>query len=607
MNGVSYSRERRALLLYAAFGLFFLVLVVRLLLIQTAEHEKYYKMSEDNRIRLVPEVAFRGDIYDRYGRVIVENRPSYTISAIPNEIDNIDSISSKLADLVPLGKNEIAEKIRSKKFLRYQPIKIARSVSFETVCIIEENADKFPGIIFQLEPARKYPQEGVLSHAVGYTSEVTEKELREMKGEGVNYGTDIGREGLEKYWDRYLRGKDGLTYLEITAEGKILGDLQGRDNIPPEPGMDVQLALDYELQNYALSLFADTVAGALVALDPRNGEVLTFVSVPAYDANMFTGVLRKKDWDRLVSDPHKPLLNRIIKGEYPPASTYKLIVSGAGLEEGIIEPETKFAPCTGGYRFGNRVFKCWNLSGHGKLGVIGSIIQSCDVYFYQLGHKLGLEKFAEYSRKCGFGSKTGIDVPGEMAGLVPDADWYDNKLGKGKWPISVIINLSIGQGEVLVTPLQLANFYAAVANGGTLYRPHLMRMAFSKNDTVYAKIEKIGQLPFTDSTLAILREASVGVLYDPHGTARGSRIKGIKLGGTPGTAKNPHGNEHALFCAYAPVENPIIAVACIVENAGHGSEEAAPIVSRVVRHYLEKNGLIPDPDSLQNMASREAQ
>jgi penicillin-binding protein 2 len=339
-----------------------------------------------------------------------------------------------------------------------------------------------------------------------------------------------------------------------------------------------------------------------VAIDPNNGEILAFVSVPAFDANMFAGVLRKKDWDRLVSDPHKPLLNRIIKGEYPPASTYKLIVAGAGLEEGIIEADTKFASCTGGYRFGNRVFKCWNLSGHGKLGVIDAIIQSCDVYFYQMGQKLGLEKFAEYSRKCGFGSLTGIDVPGEMDGLVPDKDWYDRKLGKGKWPISVIINLSIGQGEVLTTPLQLANFYAALANGGTLYKPHLMRMAFNDKDTTHYKVETISHLPFSDSTMAILKEAAVGVLYDERGTARGSKIKGIKFGGKTGTAQNPHGNEHALFCAFAPLENPVIAVACIAENAGHGSEAAAPIVSKMIYHYLEKHGLIPDPDSVQNIA-----
>jgi penicillin-binding protein 2 len=600
----SFSRENRAHILVLIFGLFLFALAGRLFVMQTVEHEKYYLMSEENRIRIVPEVAFRGIIYDRNGEVIVENRPLYTISAIPNEIEDVQKISAQLARVLSLSAEEISDRIHAKRFLRYRPVRIARGVSFETICRIEENADKYPGIIFQLEPARKYPPNGLISHAAGYTGEISEEELEKLKGQGINRGTDIGRDGIEKYWDNYLRGRDGISYFEITAEGKIVGDLPQHENIPAAPGRDMILSLDYELQEYAASVFADTLSGACVAVDPRNGEVLVFVSVPSYDANLFSGVTSQEDLNAVLTNPQKPLLNRVIKGVYPPASTYKLMVAGAGLEEGVIDRNTKFAACRGGYRFGNRIFHCWYAPGHGSMGVVDAIIQSCDIYFYQMGQKLGLEKFAEYSRKCGFGSRTGIDIPGEQSGLVPDQDWYDRKYGRGKWPVSVILNLSIGQGEVLATPLQMANFYAALGNGGTLYRPHLLRKAFTRKDTAVTKIEIIGHLPFSDSTLAILKEACVGVLYGEHGTARGSKIEGIKFGGKTGTAQNPHGDEHAWFCAYAPAENPIIAVAVIAENAGHGSEAAAPIVSKIIRRYLEKINIIMPIDTTGNMTVR---
>jgi penicillin-binding protein 2 len=597
MTQLSLTSENRIRILGAVFGFLIFVLAARLFLMQTVEYAKYYKESEENRIRVVPETAFRGIVYDRNGEVIAENRPSYAVFAIPSEIDDIGRISNLLSEILAIPDSVIAERISSQRFRRYQPIRIARSVDFETVCKIEENATSYPGIIFQLEPARKYPPDGIISHAIGYTSEVSEKEYERLKDEGVSPSTEIGREGIEKYWDRYLRGRDGVNYYEITAEGKILGHLEEKEDEPADPGRDIVLSLDYELQQYAASLFADTLAGACVALDPRDGGVLTFVSMPTYDVNLFTGVLKKSDWDELITNEQKPLLNRAIKGEYPPGSTYKLVLAGAGLEEGIITRNTKFAACTGGYRYGNRIFHCWYGGGHGSLGVVDAIIQSCDVYFYQMGQKLGYDKFADYSRKCGFGAKTGIDIPGEMSGLVPDVAWYDRRYGKGKWPQSLIINLSIGQGEILVTPLQLANFYAALGNGGGLYRPHFLKAVIEGRDTIANKVETIGHLPFSPATLATLKEACVGVLYSEHGTARSSRIEGIKFGGKTGTAQNPHGDEHAWFCAFAPADNPIIAVSVIVEQAGHGSTAAAPIVSKVIRHYLEKKGMIPVIDT----------
>jgi len=602
MNDLSFSLEGRYRLLMAVLVLMLFLLGLRLLIMQTLEYEKYHLMSEENRIRIVPEVALRGVIYDRWGKVIVENRPSYTLSAIPMEIRNLEGTAQQLSSLLSFPAEEIGQKISSQRSQRYHPVRIVRSVDFETVCQIEENADKYPGIIFQIEPTRKYPPRGIVSHVIGYTSEVSEKELEVLQSQGIGRGDDIGREGLEKFWDKYLRGRDGLTYLEITAEGKILGGMEDRQDVPPVPGHDVVIGLDYDLQQFAVSLFSDSLSGACVALDPRNGEILVFVSLPTFDANLFTEILRPEDWRGLISDPRRPLLNRVIKGEYPPGSTYKLVMAGAALEEGLITPETRFSACHGGYRFGNRVFHCWYAPGHGSLGVVDAIIQSCDIYFYQLGQKIGLAKFADYSRKCGFGAATGVDIPGEMRGFLPDAGGYVQRYGKGKWPVSTIINMTIGQGEILVTPLQLANFYAALGNGGILYKPHLLKKAFRQSDTIEIKPEIIGQLPFSPHTLAILKAGCVGVLYGDRGTARGSKIRGIEFGGKTGTAQNPHGNEHAWFVAFAPAENPIIAVVVLVEQAGHGSEAAAPIASKIIRHYLEKNGILaPPPDSAATM------
>ncbi|NIP44847.1 MAG: penicillin-binding protein 2, partial [candidate division Zixibacteria bacterium] len=420
MTDLSLTSENRAHILGLIFGVFLLILTVRLFVMQTLEHAKYVEKAEKNRIRIVPEIAFRGIIYDRNGEVIVKNRPSYTVSAIPKEIDNIEAVARNLSEILSIPDSVLAQRISAERFRRYRPIRIARSVSFETVCKIEENPSKYPGIIFQLEPAREYLGDGIISHAVGYTGEISENELASDTIKDVNLGTDLGREGIEKTYDKLLRGRNGESHWEITAEGKILGSLEEMDDKPAVPGKDLVLSLDYELQQYAASLFEDTLAGTCVALDPRNGEILAFVSVPTYDANIFTGVLKKEDWDQLLANEKKPLLNRVIKGEYPPGSTYKLLVAGAALEEGIINRNTIYAPCRGGYKYGNRTYRCWDLGGHGSLGVVGAIIQSCDVYFYQMGQMLGYEKFAEYSRKCGFGSKTGVDMPGEMSGLVPD-------------------------------------------------------------------------------------------------------------------------------------------------------------------------------------------
>lgn len=589
-----YSRTLRASVIAALFATLIVLLIGRMFFMQTFQHNSYLEISEENRIRIVPEIAIRGKVSDRDGRLIVDNRPSYVVAAVPNEVSDIEMIASNLSSLLDIPAERIATKVTSSRYRRHQPVRLKRDAPFDVVCKIEEASDNYPGVVLQLGQSRNYPPDGSTAHLLGYLSEVTESELDELRGKGFHSGSLIGRKGIEKRYDNFLRGVDGTRFLEVSAEGKIIGALKERDPIEPVPGYDVRLSIDYDLQVYGESLFGDTLVGSIVALDPRTGSVLAFISQPSFDANLFTGPLSEEDWQRLSTDERHPLLNRCIQATYPPGSIFKAAVAAAALESGTITEHTRFLACSGGYRYGNRVFKCHKLSGHGVMAVVDAIAASCDVYFYQLGRELGLERFAEYSRKCGFGQRTGIDLADEASGLIPDVEYYDRRFGEGKWPKSLILNLSIGQGEILVTPLQMAVFYAALANGGSILRPHALHSLVTPEGEIVKEPEQVGTLPFSASTLNIVRRGLVDVVNGEHGTAHLAQVKGTVVAGKTGTAQNPHGNEHAWFCAYAPADNPVIAVACIVENAGHGGAVAAPMVARIIEKRLKSIGIIQD-------------
>jgi penicillin-binding protein 2 len=314
------------------------------------------------------------------------------------------------------------------------------------------------------------------------------------------------------------------------------------------------------------------------------------VSKPSKDANMFSTVIPDSLWETILADTTDPLLNRPLDGLYPPGSTFKLAIAGAGLELGLIDRRTQFAPCLGGYQFGNRFFRCWHAPGHGRLGIISAIEQSCDVYFYQLGYKLGLEEFHRFSLTCGFAAKTGIDLPQEASGNIPNKAWYDRHIGEKQWTQAVLLNLGIGQGEILVTPLQVAQFFCGLANEGKIYRPHFLKATIGSDgrETIRGG-ELVSVLPFSPETIAILKEGLFRVVHGEHGTARGSRIRGVTMAGKTGTAQNPHGENHSWFVGFAPVENPEIVVCVIVENAGHGSDVAAPAVRDIIKAYTDKH------------------
>jgi len=593
---------KRATILLGVCGVVLLMLVGRLFFLQAVKGGYYGRVSEENRIRLLTLPASRGEITDRNGRIIATNRPSYTAFLIPYEMmealpernsrlpdQGMASLTHKLAVSLGLDTSYLEQKLKSKRLLGYEPIKLKKDVDFRTVCVIEEQNEDLPGVIYQVEPTRKYLEAGWVGHVVGYVNEFSKKELHEGSVQkGFRLGGVIGRKGLEKQYDDMLRGKDGATFLEVTARGKILGPLEEKKPDPPANGWDLGLTIDLDLQAAAESALVDCPSAAVVALDPKSGGILALVSKPGVDANLFAGSMSPEEWNDILQDPLHPLLTRPIQATYPPGSILKLLTAAVALETGLATENTSFAPCDGSFTFGKREFRCWQPGGHGRLNLKDAIIQSCDVYFYQLGLKVGLERWSRYARMCGFGERTGVDLPDEAKGFVPDLDYYRRKYGKGDWVKGLVINLSIGQGEVLVSPLQLAVFFAGLATDGRLVRPHLVdQVTTADGKTLPFQPEIVGHLPFSPATLRTLQEAMAGAVNDPRGTGSLARIPDITVAGKTGTAQNPHGEDHAWFVGYAPASDPQIVVAVLVENMGHGGTFAAPVARAIMERCLK--------------------
>lgn len=574
----------------AVAGLFVALLIGRTLYLQTIKYGELHAKSESNRLRVQAVVPMRGLILDRDRRVIAGNRAAYSLSIIPSEVAKTQTLS-RLAATLELDESEIEKRMKRNMISRSQLALIDRSLGAEKVAVLEEQNEFFPGAYYGKDQVREYHEGFGTECFTGYIGEVSPEEIKNLDPAVYRLGSVIGKAGIERIYDRELRGFEGTDFLEVTATGQLLGLIEELSK-PPTPGNDIILTIDLDLQKAANAAFGEFCCGAAVVLDPRNGEVLALTSKPPNDANVFSSTMKPEQWRAIVSDSNKPLLNRPLDGLYPPGSTYKLVVAGAALELGLIDKSTLFTGCGGGYQFGSRYFRCWEKGGHGRLPVVNAIEQSCDVYFYQLNLRLGLEKFADYSRQCGFGKRTGIDLPQEAAGLVPNEEWYNKRLGKRNWTLAVLLNLGIGQGELLSTPLQLAQFYAGLANGGKVFKPHLLRSIIGPDGReTFRGGEHAFSLPFSEPTMQILREGLFNVIQGPRGTARGARITGSSLAGKTGTAQNPHGNDHSWFVGYAPADNPEIVACVIVENAGHGSTYAAPAVRNIIKTYLTKHRL----------------
>jgi penicillin-binding protein 2 len=574
-----------------------LILSSMLFYLQVVRAELYKQLAFSNRIRRQRVIAPRGIIRDRNGEKLVVNIPVYQICILPSKVGGRDELLSIACRWLNVDEERLRENLGEwvDRFPDMREMPVIQAADKEQISILRENRELFPFFKLALRHRREYPEGSLAAHLLGYVGEVTEDDLQSSSN--YHRGDIIGRSGVEFAGEPYLKGVDGERLVEISAEGieigviDILEGIEGADGIvgsrAPVPGRDILLTIDVDLQREVERIFTWD-KGSVVILDPRNGEVLAAVSRPTYDPNMFIGGVSAKDWKRLYEDPANPLFNRTIQATYPPGSTFKLITAYAALSNGLVGRNQYLKPCFGSYRFGNRNFGCWRPEGHGSLSLHGAISQSCDVYFYQLGELLTTDQFAAAGRIFGLGKKTGVDLPSEAVGIIPDHAYFDRRFGTGRWTKGHLLNYSIGQGEILTTPLQICLMTAIFANGGKRIQPHVVHQIvdFDGRSTTSYSWDAV-DLPMIDKrVLQALRGAMEGVVAGERGTGRAGAIPGVKVAGKTGTSQNPHGEDHALFVAYAPADDPVIALAVVMENAGHGGAMAAPVARSILMYYF---------------------
>ena len=508
---------------------------------------------------------------------------------LPLSIDSLRVVLDELAEILGHSSEKVENLVANYRQHPNQPIIVESDASFAEVSAIEERRAHLPGgIVIETAPKRRYPAGALLAHAVGYVGEISDAELKMPEFEGYGPGRIIGQTGVERVYDRVLAGTPGVRYVEVNALGRVVGGFRGRETVEPIPGDDLYLNIDLALQTLISEIFPDTMKGAVVALEPSSGAVLAIYTAPSYDPNAFVGGIEPADWRMLNSDPRQPLFNRAVSATYAPGSTFKLVVAAIAMKEGYAEIDTEMPiPCRGALLYYGRIFHDWTPLGHGVLDLNGAIRESCDVYFYQLGLKVGLDHLIAGVPQLGFARPTGIDLPGDVTGTFPPSrEWYDEKYGPNGWTNSVVLNLAIGQGENDQSPLKMAQFFAALAAGGVLPTPRIARDG--------ATAEPPLRIPLDAEQLSELGAALVAVLNEPGGTARGSRLRRWTLAGKTGTSQNVHGEDHAWFVGFAPAENPAIVAAAVVEAGRHGSSTAAPIVSRLIEFYLDSLNASPE-------------
>jgi penicillin-binding protein 2 len=585
----------------------FAVLILRLLYLQVVEGSELRRQSEINSIRLRDIDAPRGLIYDRHGTMLVDNRPSFDLFIVPKDARPLGQTLEKLGRVLNQPADVLAERLaKSKKQGAYKPILLVEDIGRDLLAAVEVQRYDLPGVLVKVSPKRHYLFKNHAAHVVGYVGEINAKELAQEAYADCKSGDVIGKFGAEKAFESDLRGIRGGHQVKVNANAQIVRILK---TVHAQAGEDIQLTIDHSLQQVAEHLLQGQ-AGAAVAVDPNNGEILVMASNPTFDPNDFVTGMSKDVWSGLINNPFRPLENKAIQAEYPPASTYKIVTTIAGLEEGVIDLETTHY-CPGFYKFGNRVYRCWRRGGHGEVNVIQALERSCDVFYYKVGEALGVDRLAWYAKACGLGTATGVPIDGESPGLIPTAAWKRKRF-KEAWQGGETLSIAIGQGFNLTTPLQMAMLTAAVANGGKRYKPIIVKSVSSANTGEIRTIEPevIGRLPISEKTLALVRQGLWAVVNQAKGTAHGSRFADVPFSGKTGTAQvvgrkvveeslESEGGEgkeeeiklvyrdHAWFVAYGPSDYPQIAVAVIVEHGEHGSSAAAPVAREIIREYLK--------------------
>jgi len=595
---------RRALLLGGGQAALMSVLAGRLYYLQVLQSDEYSMMADENRMNIRLLAPLRGRILDRTGTEVASNRQNFRVVLIREQTEDVEKTLDRLSVLVDVSEDDRLKVLKETRRKRgFVPIPVMENLTWEEFSRINVHSPELPGIHLEVGEKRHYPYGNLFAHTVGYVGAVSERDLRNLEPDPLLElpGFRIGKSGIEKYYDTPLRGTAGTSRVEANAYGRVIRELSRQEG---DPGEDLELTIDVRLQNYAVERMGDESAAAVV-LDIHSGDVLSMVSVPSFNPNSFTTGIGVKEWEELRSNPKNPLSNKAVTGQYPPGSTFKMVVALAALEAGVITPNYKVY-CAGHTMLGKHKFHCWKRGGHGKLGLVDSIEQSCDVYFYDIARKVGIDKIAEMAEQFGLGDKLDLDLYGEKKGLIPTMAWKQARLGE-RWQVGDTFNAGIGQGYVLTTPLQLAVMTARLANGGKKIHPRLVRNKFGSVDGLDA-----GSVPeemgISKSSLQYVLKGMYDVVNGRKGTARGAKLdlNDWEMAGKSGTAQvrriskkerltgvlkaneRPwRERDHALFVAYAPYDNPKYAVSVIVEHGGSASKVAAPMARDLLAETLK--------------------
>ena len=594
--------HKRLLLFSVAAAAFFLLLALRLWYLQIISYDRYTERSTRNRTRVLSLAAPRGPIYDRNGVLLVDNRPAFTISVMRQDVDDLELLLQKLAELLETDIATLKERwSKGSRFPIYRPVPLAPDVSRELMERVIEHSTDLPGVLVEVFPVREYLEKGSEAHLVGYLGEVNEDELSQNLFEGLQPGDYVGKLALEKAYEPYLRGQKGQRLVEVDVKGKLLKQLEVD---PARPGNKIFLTISRDVQRAADQAFADQ-SGAAIALDVRTGGVLAILSRPTFDPSLFVRGIESEDWSQLLRDSRHPLQNKALSGLYSPASTFKMIVALAAMREGIVRSH-RVIDCDGSFSLAEARFRCWKKDGHGKTDMKKALRESCDVWFYQVGLELGIDKLEVAAREFGLGAPVGFPLAGEKSGVIPSRSWKRQRFNK-PWYGGETVIAAIGQGYVLTTPIQLAVMTAALASHGDVLQPQIIQRIEDWNGTVLQESapKLIRHLDFPAEAWRAIDRGLVAAVNEPHGTASAARLDDVRVAGKTGTSqvvrrKSDEEEElgeqqevpyrfraHGLFVAYAPADNPEIAVAVVVEHGKHGGSAAGPIAKAMLESYFK--------------------
>ena len=584
--------HRRLVVLRVGLLLVVALLGIRLWHLQIREGPYYRDLSENNRTRSVLLEPARGLIYDRNGVLLANNVPSFTLYVTLEDVKDRDELTRQLSELLGLDSALIKKKIdgRGSKML---PRKIKDRLSLRDATLIEAHRLDLPGVMIQVESQRNYPGGVAAAHLLGYVGEISADQLEKLESADLHQGSVVGQYGVEKSYDRHVRGQAGQKSVEVDALGHEKKAVVAE---PPQAGNDLYLTIDLRLQKIAENLLGEE-SGAIVALDPTSGDILAMASRPAFDPNVLSRELTPKQWVEIVQDKGRPLNNRASQGQYPPGSTFKVPMAVAALETNTVTPSTTVR-CSGGYQFGKRLYHDWKAGGHGSVDLHTALVHSCDVYFYTVGQRMGIDTMAEYAKEFGLGQETGVELPSERVGIVPSTAWKQ-KAKKEPWLPGETISAAIGQGYVTVTPLQMASLIGTVASEGVNYRPRLVRAIMDRTTGHLQEMPTVprGKVTAKPETYRLIKEALADVVKQ--GTATRAKSSIVTIAGKTGTAQTaalrtgPEKDipkkfrDHAWFVAFAPVDEPKIAVAVLAEHMGHGGSAAAPLAKEVIEAYMK--------------------